>query len=349
MQNQQNTLANFKKNKYSNSRNNQNLNDVMEKSVTNNPFNLKQIRRGIMVTYYDDGYVKLAANSDQRYFFIYLKGIADPVARLIVDLKNGRIEDIYDYGNEENLKLALIIAQDIPFRDALIKHFGIKFNEDDERLLANLKSAQERDKEIKRKYKTKVKLPAYETTDPNEYNPNDFRFIVHALSIDRNGPTQQALVNAIAGAWGTKVENDNFSNPLEHPEEFVKRTHISCSVIDEVHTGTWREGGFILKVPKTNILRAAPDDLGSIALKDDNGDPYIPSLQEILERTSPYVYNEIVVKGIDKKSGNQIEIAGAFIIIDPITGKAINKTLENLLINFCNKHNLPLIRIIKSL
>lgn len=194
-------------------------------------------------------------------------------------------------------------------------------------------SALEKEKRLQAEYPTKNKPSGWQTTDPLNHDPNSFRYIVHAI------------INTL--------DNDYIASLLEKPARtyrmrkwmslagFLSREMISCTLIDEVHRGTYDQRkalfhGFILKVSEENILAIAPGDMLKITQEFPDGRKICSrqeseekiresikrkntttSAQDFLDKGVNPNYNEIVVDGIGL-NGRQIGIEALFLIVDPI-------------------------------
>jgi len=189
--------------------------------------------------------------------------------------------------------------------------------------------AVKRERQLHIEYPTKVKPPGWQTTDPLNHDPNNFRYIIHATSkarLDR-------------GAWDTHArglgpEREYENNHLEVLiADLLSRNSISCSMIDELHRGTYASGatyhGFILDVPEENIIAIDPIDLGVYnliqdkrlrenSLKDEIARKNnTPTSQDFMNDSSERKNNEVLIDGIGPE-GRSISITGIFIKNDPI-------------------------------
>lgn len=146
--------------------------------------------------------------------------------------------------------------------------------------------------------------PAYwgQTTDPSQHNPEDFRYLVHAFNPHaRLGALFIQLVTrdeeAVADGQG-----DQSINVFKEPERVDERVSLSMSLIDQDHTATWGGAGIIMAAPESSVVLTSPTDAGT---PNSHRDRLIAkgrfmgilSPDEILERSSPDRYNEIVALG----------------------------------------------------
>jgi hypothetical protein len=142
-------------------------------------------------------------------------------------------------------------------------------------------------------------------SNPNSHDQGKFRYFVHmiARSHNRSQHSLAEIYNFISDSVG--------KNPC---------AYLSTSIIDQSHRGTFGSVGFILQVPKENVLIAEAHDIGS-GFFGDNHDPLqfnyylqrtvvkvgpLRTADEILARTPLYKeytydyhppYNEVLVEG----------------------------------------------------
>lgn len=188
-------------------------------------------------------------------------------------------------------------------------------------------------------------------TDPNKHNDAQFRYIVHAV------PPSESSTRTSQNIFMCEFASDDLKSHkkidlLKNPERINEKKIISTSLIDQEHRETWTNGGFILKVPSDNILKAAPQDIGTAFFKGDDlvTDLYkerdsfgLQTPDYIIQGTFPCKYNEIVLTGTGR-SGKQLEISGIFIKVDS-RGNPSNLELAKELEGIAHKKNLPIIRI----
>lgn len=84
--------------------------------------------------------------------------------------------------------------------------------------------------------------PVYwgQTTDPVKYNPDDFRYLVHAFNPSARGNALilNNLVTQDEGAVTDEV-GDQSIDVFKEPERIDERVSLSMSLIDQDHTATW--------------------------------------------------------------------------------------------------------------
>jgi hypothetical protein len=131
-----------------------------------------------------------------------------------------------------------------------------------------------------------------ETTNPCYHNPDNFRYLVHGLMRGANSVAHDFLRKE-----GVFDDNQNI-DLLTEPERISEKLHISSSLIDEAHTGTWGDYGFIIEAPFENIEHMTSEDGGTgfsgLEVPLEN---IVVSGDELLNQTSAVQYNEIKLKG----------------------------------------------------
>lgn len=147
--------------------------------------------------------------------------------------------------------------------------------------------------------------PAYwgQTTDPCRHNPDDFRYLAHAFNPYARG-NALILNNLVTQDEGTVTDEagDQSIDVFKEPERIDERVSLSMSLIDQDHTATWGGAGIIVAVPESSVVLTSPTDAG---VPNSHRDHLIAkgrsmgilSPDEILERSSPERYNEIVALG----------------------------------------------------
>lgn len=91
-------------------------------------------------------------------------------------------------------------------------------------------------------YSIREDEPVYwgQTTDPVKYNPDDFRYLVHAFNPSARGNALilNNLVTQDEGAVTDEV-GDQSIDVFKEPERIDERVSLSMSLIDQDHTATW--------------------------------------------------------------------------------------------------------------
>lgn len=210
-----------------------------------------------------------------------------------------------------------------------------------------LPQALERERRLQAEYPTKEKPSGWQTTDPQNHNPDNFCYIVH--TIVNTGDNDY-----IASLRG-KSEKNYRLRTWQSLDGFLARELTSCTLIDEVHRGTYSQRsmfhGFILNVPEGNIVAIHPGDMikpmetGSKGAYHHSREEAEKMIQESIDRKkntpsaqdffnngiNPH-YNEIVIDGIGP-DGKQISIGGIFLITDPVLGIPMYKLYTRINLN----------------
>ena len=112
---------------------------------------------------------------------------------------------------------------------------------------------------------------------------------------------------------------DPFIDIYKEPQRIADKGIISASVITPQNTATFRDIGYILRVPSENIIAASRGDLyinncSYRANIDKFKDSTLPSPHEITEYENLLghrQYNEIAILGTTPEGG-EVEIVGVF-------------------------------------
>jgi hypothetical protein len=184
-------------------------------------------------------------------------------------------------------------------------------------------------------------------TDPTDFDPNSFQFLV------------------------TVINSTRFKRVIENPEADFENRLMSCSVINQEKTTTFSFNcGVILRVPPENIYATSPKDLflansaktkGPEKLNQElfrvNQLYPIREPAEILERSSKTEINEVAVLG--KTEHGVVQVIGVFrkVLVDAsgqcvLKGKKkqkvypdTDKTMDPLLTKFAKSRGLPEVEI----
>lgn len=184
------------------------------------------------------------------------------------------------------------------------------------------------------------KWRSLEFSDPNNHNPNDYIYIVHAI---QNGNNIRNLIKLREGSVEKQYDL------IRHPRDVSKMGTISCSLIGKGrHNGirfeqleTWAQIGLILKVPVENIVRCGKSDLEANFvdsnaeikkhINDDKGDPWDLLLHG-------YGYNEVVVQG--ETEYGKVDVIGVF--ASDYSSKCYDADIAN---NMARRIGVPLVPI----
>lgn len=103
-----------------------------------------------------------------------------------------------------------------------------------------------------------------ETTDPNKHDPENFRYVVHAIN-PWAGVAQASIELAELmhnpRYIPSKQHGDQTIDLAEEPQRVADRISLSMSLIDQDHMSTWGSTGLILDVPEENVLLTSPHNL----------------------------------------------------------------------------------------
>lgn len=79
-----------------------------------------------------------------------------------------------------------------------------------------------------------------QTTDPDQHNPDNFRYLVHAFNPYARG-NALILNNLVTQDEGTVTDEvgDQSIDVFKEPERIDERVSLSMSLIDQDHTATW--------------------------------------------------------------------------------------------------------------
>lgn len=207
-----------------------------------------------------------------------------------------------------------------------------------------LQEAKKRELALQEQYNPN-ELQEWTTSDPSHHNPENFRYIIHAIT-DEARSAQLAITRLGMMIDGEDMEKIQKVSAFDDPETFLKRRFISASVIDQIHRGTWGNAGVILEVPQGNIVQAANQDTGSTPNKRllQTGDR-VEEASRILQQTPTASYNEVIISGHNPDTGDVSRISGVFIVIDTRTGGPKDGQLAEKAKRFAQQRNIPLITI----
>jgi len=142
-----------------------------------------------------------------------------------------------------------------------------------------------------------------QTTDPDQHNPDNFRYLVHAFNPYARG-NALILNNLVTQDEGTVTDEvgDQSIDVFKEPERIDERVSLSMSLIDQDHTATWGGAGIIVAAPESSVVLTSPTDAGVLnsyrdRLITQGQSRGILSPDEILKRSSPSIHNEIVALG----------------------------------------------------
>ncbi len=325
--------------------------------------------------YYDNKEVKLShtdfgvsfSSSEPKQYPVILQIGEYPVAGLMVNQQTNNVENAYFIpqatpGSERNRKLliaALHAAPDLPFRQLFIDQLKVKPEE-----LAD-------GEQLYRRYEAMAAMRANteeqdlsefnwgRMSDPKRHYPGRFMYVVHALTAPDNiydgmSSTQMFVDLNMAVKKEVRLTDTNYRNPIDYPESFIERSHISCSVIGTGKVRLWGGNGvaLILDVPRENIRDAAGHDLGTVSDAAQGYRSWIPSPQMVLMSTgisevtnNMFKTNEIAISGINSESGTRIRITGVIIETDEFTERPLRPDFAQRAQAFAYRMDIPVIKI----
>lgn len=292
------------------------------------------------------------ADVGKNYGLIYYR-IPGRSTMLCVEYdKQNKVNEICSHIALDNLSASFeLYGKNAPLLDEIKKHLNLPVPNNHTMSLEACRSngisyMVEREREMQSLYNPSVHK-GWKTTDPNVHNVNDFLYIVHGVTSERDFGAV-SLAAARSELMKSSVDGDIVTgNAFHRTEEFLNRKFISASLIDQVHRATFRPVGVILEVPRSNIVAASHTDMGSMpSAYLEKGRRFVPeNVSAILEKTSPNQYNEIIVSGTDAKTGNKSKITGVFIIKNIETGEPVDRALAEDALTFAQMNNLPVVNI----
>jgi len=190
-------------------------------------------------------------------------------------------------------------------------------------------------------------------TDPAQHDSTNFRYVVHAIQPEFGiGQTMQAIFLIQEQMKNPNIKYNRI-NLLRAPRRIADKPLISASLIDDTHTGTWQSfGGFILKVPADNILKTSSSDCGTLfyggadvvaQLYKERDTQGVASPEDLLQLTSSYSYNEVVLAGTGR-TGKKVEVIGVFAKVLP-NGAFVAEDLTSILGKLAGQNGWPFVRI----
>jgi hypothetical protein len=185
-------------------------------------------------------------------------------------------------------------------------------------------------------------------TDPRFHEPNNFRYLVHALGTA--GHWAAAMGQKMDEASGITYDEswgDPWIDLRAHPERLHERITLSTSLIDSRHTGTFGDGGLIVGAPREDIVVTSPREDGTGNNNLDRVLAYaarhpILSGDAVLKQTNPNKYNEVVALG--KTGPHPLKLEG-FFVKTTRSGEILDKQLAADLHTHASRLGLPVVSI----
>ncbi len=128
----------------------------------------------------------------------------------------------------------------------------------------------------------------------NDYNPNDFVFLVYAIDLP-NSFFNDFHLNVVLNNFGGNYDSSQKIDLTLTPERISEKELISCSLVakcgDSEILETYKSFGFIIKCPTENIIYASRSDLGVLythpdAVRQKYKDKVIPAFEDIIPTRS---------------------------------------------------------------
>ena len=191
------------------------------------------------------------------------------------------------------------------------------------------------------------------TTNPHEHNPSQFRYLIHA--INPLSQMNKLIIETYTLEYGL-TRDENWENQIismyDKPEHLGNRVSLSMSLIDQEHTGTWGDAGLIVEAPEYNVVLTSLTDMGAI---NDNLDFLLEQAHQhavvsgdnLLRRSSPHSYNEVVAIGTQPDSQQSLQLKGFFYKVTP-SGKLFNKQLTSRMQMHASRLGLPIVKIVEK-
>ena len=189
------------------------------------------------------------------------------------------------------------------------------------------------------------------TTDPNNHNPDQYRYLVHAINplskIDKLIIAQDTSRLPRDESWG-----DQTISMYDRPEDLGNRVSVSMSLIDQEHTGTWGSAGLIVEAPESNVVLTSSNDMGAL---NDNRDFLLEQARQhpvmsgddLLKNSSPESYNEVVAVGTNPDNQQSLRPVGLFYKVTP-SGEVHNRGLTARVQAHAKRLDLPIVAIVEK-
>ena len=196
--------------------------------------------------------------------------------------------------------------------------------------LNNIPEVIRREISLRDTYDLRQKPGGWRMTNPVHHDPSNFRYLVHSHADDG------AIINQLRKG-----------NPQEL-KKFLSKKALSCSIIDELTTGTYRDDallhGFILDIPEDDVIAIDYKDMGKPdRIRHDQdvtkADIYEELAKEVdLRRRTPQAqtfmkecnrfgttYNEVIVNG-----GDDLKVTGIYLLTDPFLNEPLYEIYSRL-------------------
>jgi hypothetical protein len=182
-------------------------------------------------------------------------------------------------------------------------------------------------------------------TDPSAHDIN-YTYLVHGLA----SPMQRGIQAIALHQLGADITKMHDIDLEREPLRIAEKSIISSSVIDRRHRSTWGDAGLILQVPPENIIGIYPQDAGTpfhdVTRVVEPSDPELAcTVEELLEQTSPTMYNEVVLKGTTETG--KVDVAG-FFIKKFYDNSLVEEDLARKMFSLGRQYNLPVVEILDA-
>jgi hypothetical protein len=164
------------------------------------------------------------------------------------------------------------------------------------------------------------------STNPQEHNSKNFRYLVHAFNPSAQTGLRLASIQIEKDNRFKEAQSKELVNLFCNPDQINERLSISCSLINQNHLITWGDAGLIIDAPLDAVLITSAKDVGtanhnSTLLTQQINSSKIKSPDQILADTKESDYNEIVIKG------GGLKLKGFFIKVYSDTKEPLNEAL----------------------
>lgn len=187
-------------------------------------------------------------------------------------------------------------------------------------------------------------------TNPKLHCQDNYRYLVHAINPTTDFMRLVCLTVMIEDPNSiNKEDGDQTIDLSNQPERIAERVALSCSLIDQAHTGTWRPVGLIIQAPENNVIITQPEDAGSIIMSKKNllrqaKEKTKSTAEELLKDSDPQRYNEVVV--LANENNQKVTLAGFFYKITD-SGLILDESLYRKMCIHAQRLQLPLVPIIE--
>jgi hypothetical protein len=190
----------------------------------------------------------------------------------------------------------------------------------------------------------------FQYSNPAEHNSSDFTYAVHMLEF---------------GQPKYVFGKDEYIDLLKEPFRLKELYILSASLISERNATVWGNTGFglILKVPATCLYAGHYSDLKSYsvrsqfkksiergyqALRNRFDNFGLPSPSDLVNKTKPGEYNELLVTGTSYSGEDEVRVTGYLIVLNADGTPVIGEDNARIVAAFAKKNELPVVAIIQQ-